>query len=162
MAVCNAVDIWCEPAEQILNSKFRREKNSHQLSRITNFPDCLCQSGEDKNSFWKKLIFLTEKSYGNGQRQCCQIFLSTTHQHGGKTSKWPQNIPNCHKIVQIDKNIPTSYIARSSKSYPNWKFWFESMPSGNPDWRSADQTKVDFQNSRAGTNLMSHCFLRCK
>jgi hypothetical protein len=24
-------------------------------------------------------------------------------------------------------------IARPSKIYPNWNFWFENKPSGNPD-----------------------------
>jgi hypothetical protein len=40
-----------------------------------------------------------------------------------KYTKWPQNIPNGHKIY---------IIARPSKIYPNWDFWFENMPSGNP------------------------------
>jgi hypothetical protein len=26
----------------------------------------------------------------------------------------------------------TSSIARPSKIYPNWYFWFENIPSGNP------------------------------
>jgi hypothetical protein len=30
------------------------------------------------------------------------------------------------------KNIPTSFVARHSKIYPNWEFWFENKPSGNP------------------------------
>jgi hypothetical protein len=29
--------------------------------------------------------------------------------------------------------IPTSSIARPSKIYPKWDFWFENIPSGNPD-----------------------------
>jgi hypothetical protein len=28
--------------------------------------------------------------------------------------------------------MPTSSIARPFKIYPNWDFWFENMPSGNP------------------------------
>jgi hypothetical protein len=28
--------------------------------------------------------------------------------------------------------MPTSSIARPSKIYPNWDFWFENKPSGNP------------------------------
>jgi hypothetical protein len=31
----------------------------------------------------------------------CQIFRGTIYQNGGKYTKWPQNIPNCHKIYQI-------------------------------------------------------------
>jgi hypothetical protein len=38
----------------------------------------------------------------------------------GKLTKWPLN-------------IPTSSIARPSKIYPNWSFWFENIPSGNPE-----------------------------
>jgi hypothetical protein len=30
-------------------------------------------------------------------------------------------------------HIPTSSVARPSKIYPNWDFWFENIPSGNPD-----------------------------
>jgi hypothetical protein len=30
-------------------------------------------------------------------------------------------------------NKPTSSIARPFKIYPNRDFWFENMPSGNPD-----------------------------
>jgi hypothetical protein len=30
-------------------------------------------------------------------------------------------------------NIPTSLIARPSKIYPNWDFWFENISSGNSD-----------------------------
>jgi hypothetical protein len=27
--------------------------------------------------------------------------------------------------------MPTTSIARPSKIYPNWDFWFEKIPSGN-------------------------------
>jgi hypothetical protein len=37
----------------------------------------------------------------------------------GKLIKWPQN-------------IPTYSTSRLSKIYPNWYFWFENIPSGNP------------------------------
>jgi hypothetical protein len=60
-------------------------------------------------------------------------------------TKTVKNIPNDHRMYQmaipeipiqfgrkIDKmaiKIPTSFIARPSKIYPNWDFWFEK--SGN-------------------------------
>jgi hypothetical protein len=50
-----------------------------------------------------------------------------------KYTKWPQNIQNGSTIDQISINISTASIARPSKIYPNWDFWFEKMPSGNPD-----------------------------
>jgi hypothetical protein len=31
----------------------------------------------------------------------CQIFLGTTYQNGKNVSKWPQSIPNGHKIFQM-------------------------------------------------------------
>jgi hypothetical protein len=47
-------------------------------------------------------------------------------------------MPNGHKIDQMAKNIPhgqkyitISAIARPSKIYPNWNFWFQKLPSGN-------------------------------
>jgi hypothetical protein len=33
--------------------------------------------------------------------QGCQIFLGTTYLNGSKYTKWPQNIPNCHKMDQM-------------------------------------------------------------
>jgi hypothetical protein len=48
-----------------------------------------------------------------------------------KYPKWPQNIQNgCkidHKICQHRR------IARPSKIYPNLDFWYENVPSGNPE-----------------------------
>jgi hypothetical protein len=44
-----------------------------------------------------------------------------------KYPKCPSNIPNGHKIYQ---HFPI-YV-RPSKIYPNWAFWFEKKPSGNP------------------------------
>jgi hypothetical protein len=43
-----------------------------------------------------------------------------------KITKLTENVPNGHK------NVPTSSVARSSKIHPNWDFWFENKPSGNP------------------------------
>jgi hypothetical protein len=40
-------------------------------------------------------------------------------------------MPNDQKIYQTDMKYTTS-IARSSKIYPNLKFWFVNLPSGNP------------------------------
>jgi hypothetical protein len=31
------------------------------------------------------------------------------------------------------KNIPAFSIPRPSKIYPNWDFWYENIPSGNPN-----------------------------
>jgi hypothetical protein len=46
-----------------------------------------------------------------------------------------KNIPNDQQIYQMaikHPKRPTSSIARPSKIYPNWNFWFENAPSGNP------------------------------
>jgi hypothetical protein len=62
-------------------------------------------------------------------------------------SKTGENIPNDHTLYQIPIKYKyqmagkfdqmaikyTKYtIARPSKIYPNWDFWFETIPSGNP------------------------------
>jgi hypothetical protein len=52
-----------------------------------------------------------------------------------KHIKGQPNIPNGHNIYIPTKwswNLPTSFITKPSKIYPNWDFWFENMPSGNP------------------------------
>jgi hypothetical protein len=36
-------------------------------------------------------------------------------------------------VDQMSINKPTSSIARLSKNYPNFDFWFEKIPSGKPD-----------------------------
>jgi hypothetical protein len=51
------------------------------------------------------------------------------HQITIKCTKWPENIQNDRKIDQIATKIPTSSIAKNT---PNWGFWFENIPSGNP------------------------------
>jgi hypothetical protein len=46
---------------------------------------------------------------------------------------------NGHKISQMSvkcskwpKNMSPFSNRRSSKNYPNWQFWFENKPTGNP------------------------------
>jgi hypothetical protein len=41
------------------------------------------------------------------------------YQFAVKYSKWPYN-------------KSTFSISRPSKKYPNWDFWFENIPPGNP------------------------------
>jgi hypothetical protein len=43
-----------------------------------------------------------------------------------KYNKWPQNRPNGRKIYQHFS------LQDPPKFTPNWEFWFENMPSGNP------------------------------
>jgi hypothetical protein len=58
------------------------------------------------------------------QHQSCRIFLGTNIPKREKYTKWPQTIPNCHKINQIAQKhskwsqiIPTFSILRPSKIY---------------------------------------------
>jgi hypothetical protein len=34
--------------------------------------------------------------------------------------------------MAVAQNTPTFSILKPSKIYPNWDFWFENIPSGNP------------------------------
>jgi hypothetical protein len=47
-------------------------------------------------------------------------------------TKSGENIPKDHKITKWPYNMPTFSISRHSRIYPNWDFWFENIPSGNP------------------------------
>jgi hypothetical protein len=70
--------------------------------------------------------------------QGCQIFLGPTYQNGEKYIKLPQNIPNSNKIYKMAikyLQISTKYnnTAWPSKNCQKMDFWFDIMPSGNPD-----------------------------
>jgi hypothetical protein len=62
----------------------------------------------------------------------------------GKIYQIATKLPKGHKIYQMavvysksPLNTPTFSIQRPSNIYPNWDFWFENIPSGNPDRRYA-------------------------
>jgi hypothetical protein len=64
----------------------------------------------------------------------------------GHDTKTGKNVPNGHKISQMSVkyskwplNISTFSNLRPSKIYPNWDFWFEKKPSGNPGVPSTTQ-----------------------
>jgi hypothetical protein len=66
-------------------------------------------------------------------------FFDTIYQNGEIYTKLPLNyplaikIPNGSKMFQMNKkNVPTFSIPKPNKTYPNWDFWFENKPSGNP------------------------------
>jgi hypothetical protein len=52
---------------------------------------------------------------------------------------------NIYQIVIMHSkwalNIPTFSIQIPSKIYPNWDFWYENIPSGNPDRRRLRHVK---------------------
>jgi hypothetical protein len=62
-----------------------------------------------------------------------------------KCTKRTQNVPNGHihnipnvcQIFQMAIKLSTFTNPGPSKIYPNWYFWFEKKPSGNPDAVSA-------------------------
>jgi hypothetical protein len=53
-----------------------------------------------------------------------------------KYTKWPQNTPNGHKIHQMATQQTNIFNCRPSEIYPNWDFWLEKMPSGNPEFHA--------------------------
>jgi hypothetical protein len=77
-------------------------------------------------------------TFGNGRLQnkrnvseirvARYLFLDTIHiPKRGKIYQITTTLPNGHKIY-----ITALSILRPSKIYPNWDFWFENKPSGNP------------------------------
>jgi hypothetical protein len=65
--------------------------------------------------------------------QGCQILLDTIYQNEGKYTKLPQHYQMAIKYTKWPLRIPAFSILRASKINPNWDFWFENKPSGNPD-----------------------------
>jgi hypothetical protein len=62
------------------------------------------------------------------------------------------------KLTKCPQNTPKSSFPSSSKIYPNWDFWLESMPSGNPCAKSRETATSKFaphtpSPSGYGTNL---------
>jgi hypothetical protein len=56
-----------------------------------------------------------------------------------KCTKLTHNVPNGHRISQMPvkyfqwpSNMSAFFNLRPSKICPNWDFWFENKPSGNP------------------------------
>jgi hypothetical protein len=110
----------------------------------------------------------TEKSLENkatkqkqtaAAQQGCQIFIGKTYQNGDEYTKLPQNVPNGQCITQTTVkfskctlNIPRFSIPRSSKMYPNWDFWFENIPSGNPAAQWEEKQKMR-KNAKIETKL---------
>jgi hypothetical protein len=54
------------------------------------------------------------------------------YQMNTKCTKWSLNIPNVGKIFPMGTKYTIFSNWRPSKIYPNWEFWFENKPSGNP------------------------------
>jgi hypothetical protein len=46
------------------------------------------------------------------------------------------------KIDKMALKIPTSSIARPSKIYPNFDFWFENIPSGSTVSQSSKEGRA--------------------
>jgi hypothetical protein len=76
--------------------------------------------------------FLLEFSTTYICMQGCQIFLGPKYQNGEKYTKLPQNIPNGHKIDQLVIKYIKIFHSKTLQNYPNWDFWLENKPSGNP------------------------------
>jgi hypothetical protein len=48
------------------------------------------------------------------------------------STEWSQNIPNILKVFQMALKYINIYQSEALKFFPNWDFWFENKPSGNP------------------------------
>jgi hypothetical protein len=77
-----------------------------------------------------------------------------------KYTKWLQTIPNGHKLYQMVVNyskwwqsMTTFSSPRPSKFYPNWDFWFENKPSGNPGWEF-EKLRITFFSVKNSLHLI--------
>jgi hypothetical protein len=74
-------------------------------------------------------FFLTQK-YQNGEKYIIQIITTLTYDH--------KIYEMAVKYSKLSSNIHPFSILMSSKIYPNWDFWFENIPSGNPGIRTSE------------------------
>jgi hypothetical protein len=81
---------------------------------IWNFGDCDVTAQIKVARFFSVQHTKTGKTY---QMTICKIYQMTI-----KYTKCTQNIPNGRKI-----HMYTIFIARPSKIYPNWDFWFDNI-----------------------------------
>jgi hypothetical protein len=72
------------------------------------------------------------------------------------------NIPNGRKIDQMSRKYTNISIARPSKIYPNWDFWLENIPSGNPDLQTTLLPQISFirreTRTRQKSDLINNIF----
>jgi hypothetical protein len=109
-----------------------------------------------------------------GRSRVARFFMTQCTKTGKIYTILPQNyrmavkytncqylIPNGHKIFQPFSN------SRLSQIYPNWDFWFENIPSGNPGPQEKSMEKnpwllaftiIDIKNKMATTKLDSPNF----
>jgi hypothetical protein len=77
--------------------------------------------------------------YGNAGDQGCQILLGTIYQNGEKYTKLPLNyqiatkLPNGLNIFQMVIKYTNLFHSKALQNLPKLDFWFENIPSGNPD-----------------------------
>jgi hypothetical protein len=73
---------------------------------------------------------LPDVSYYNIPKRgeiCIPVAHKITKWQWNTCTEWPKNIPHGQQIHQH-----IYYIPKHSKVYPNWDFWYDSIPSGNP------------------------------
>jgi hypothetical protein len=99
-------------------------------------------------SNWKNYTFESKFTKDLCINRCCLIVFDTLYQNGEIYTK----LPIGHKIYQMavkcskwPNNIPTFSIPKPFKIYPNWYFWFENKPSGNPGtnvWHKVRRSEI--------------------
>jgi hypothetical protein len=55
--------------------------------------------------------------------QGCQIFLVTTYQNGENMTRRPQNVPNDHKIYQMDIKFTNIFHYKTLQNLPKLGIW---------------------------------------
>jgi hypothetical protein len=92
------------------------------------------KAGQDKTA--KMFFFSTAKEKHSSVEsvrlpppQGCQIFLGIKR---GEIYQITTTLPMGHKIGIPKIYHHFAFYVRPSKIYPQWDFWFENIPSGNP------------------------------
>jgi hypothetical protein len=105
------------------------------------------------------------KKIGRQGRPWVARFFLTKYSQTGKNipnhhniTQWPNSILNVHRIFQKALTYLTFSHLRPSKICPNWDFWFEKEPSGNPGTDPFHAKKLHL----SGTELITMCHFQAE
>jgi hypothetical protein len=74
-----------------------------------------------------------------------------------KYNKWSQNILNGRKIDQMSIKYTNIFHCMTVQNLPNWDFWFENLPAGNPALNSDVLCYADEDNYYIKERVIKVC-----
>jgi hypothetical protein len=79
--------------------------------------------------------------------QGCQIILDTIDQNGEIYTKIATKLPKYTNMFQMAIKYTKLFHFKAHKKLPNWDFWIENIPSGNPAADSSSGQTLSLDSS---------------